>query len=120
MKKLILMLAMVLPMVFVSCSDEEDDSVYMERICGVWEEYGNTLGYEVFHLELKPDGTGNRWAEDYGEIDEQGKTPFSWSANESELVVTTEDGDIQRMSYELDGDRLSVSFEGETIVYVKE
>lgn len=113
------MMALMLPMLVMSSCSDNDNSSYMEALCGVWEEYDNPLGIEVFHIELRQDGTGEQWAEDYGEVDEYGKTPFTWSAGESTITVSIAGEGTQTMSYSLDGDMLSISYEGETIRYVR-
>ncbi len=120
MRKVILMLAMMLPMfVMSSCSDDEDNSFYMEQLSGIWVEYDNTLGYEVFHIELRPDGTGEQWAEDYGVVDEYGKQSFTWSAGESTITVTIEGEGTLTMNYRLEDGMLVLTYEDETIRYVR-
>lgn len=118
MKKVLLMLAMILPMItFTACSDDEDYSQYESKFIGSWEE--DRTGYEVFNIVFNADKTGERWAEDNGEIDEFGKSSFVWSATESELTITSVEEGKYTLIYEFKDDKLYTSSDGETIIYHK-
>lgn len=120
MKKVLFLLPLLtVLLVFSGCSDDDEPSINSELI-GVWEEYGNELGYEVLHIEFRENGTGDQWAEDYGEIDEQGKTSFTWSSTSDKITVSIEEQGSLTMDYSLRDDMLYISYEDETIIYVRE
>ena len=103
------MLAMILPMFILSSCSKDDEPNIDGQLVGIWEEDTNSE-LEVFCIELKEDGTGCQWAEDYGKIDEYGKSYFAWS---------TSGGKIMTMDYAIRNGKLYVSYEDETITYVK-
>lgn len=120
MKKVLFMLSVLAALfVFSGCSDDDEPSINSELV-GVWEEYGNDLGYEVFHIELRANGTGDQWAEDYGEIDEYGKTSFTWSSTSDKITVNIEGAGSRIMDYSLRDNMLYLSYEDETIIYIRE
>lgn len=123
MKKVFLLMAMVLPMVFCGCSkDDEERSLneYERLFLGTWEEYGNTFGYEVLHIQFNNDGTGFQWAEDFGEVDNQGRTPFTWSATSTQITVSIEGRGTMTMNYIIDGENLFITSGGEGIIYERD
>ena len=119
MKKIFLLLAIMLPMMLVSCSDDDELSINNDLV-GIWEEYGNIHGYEAFHIEFKADGTGSQWVENYGEIDEYGKEPFTWSSSERTVTVTIHNKGSMTMNYILDDDKLYLSHGDESIIYIRD
>lgn len=118
MKKVLFMLAMILPMFILPSCSKDDEPNIDGQLVGIWEEDTNSE-WEVFCIELKEDGTGCQWAEDYGEIDEYGKSYFAWSTSGGKITVIHENDGSMTMNYAIRNGKLYVSYEDETITYVK-
>lgn len=105
MKRILFLLAAVLPLIFVGCSDDEN---FEERLVGTWvEDTKNTI--EVMNLQLNANHTGLLWAEDNGGVDSWGKQSFTWSATEDELTTTMDDSkDTEKVPYELKDEKLRI------------
>lgn len=103
MKKILFLLAAVLPLMFVGCSDDEN---FEERLVGTWvEDTKNTI--EVMNLQLNANHTGLLWAEDNGEVDRWGKHSFTWSATENELTTTMDESkETEKAPYQLKDGKL--------------
>ena len=102
MKKVVFMLAMILPMFILSSCSKDDEPNIDGQLVGIWEE-----------------GTGCQWAEDYGKIDEYGKSYFAWSTSGGKITVIHENDGSMTMDYAIRNGKLYVSYEDETITYVK-
>lgn len=106
MKKILFLLAAVLPLMFVGCSD--DDENFEERLVGAWVE-DTKSAIEVMNLQLNADHSGYLWAEDNGEIDEMGKQKFIWSATENELTTTMDESkETEKAPYQVRNGKLYV------------
>lgn len=87
MKKIIyLMMAVVLPFMFVGCSDDDENN-FEDQLVGTWVEETEYTD-EVLHMQLNADHTGLYWAEDNGEVDRWGKRKLLWRATENEFTGT--------------------------------
>ena len=122
MKKLLFVLPMILSLVFVSCSKDDDETNHNEsQLIGIWiedrEDYEN--GIEVLHTEFKADYTGTDWVEDYGEIVPDLTREFVWSATENDITFIYDEGSL-KYNYIIQDDKLHLSSEDETIVYLKQ
>ena len=108
MKKILFFMMAMLPLMFIGCSDD-DENDHKGQLVGMWVE-DTDYNIEVFHLQLNSDGTGWQWAEDNGEIDEFGKSKLIWSATENEFTGTWYDeygdSETETLPYTLSGDRL--------------
>ena len=61
MKKILLLMAIILPFVFTSCGDDKDEPQNLEQeLIGEWVENTNS-NYEVYHYIFKSDHTGSWW-----------------------------------------------------------
>ncbi len=121
MRKLLLSLAFILPaLAFVSCSDDDDDNTeIVAALVGIWAE-DTDYEYEVFHIQFFSNYTGDFWAEDLGEVDEQGKESFTWSISGNKMHLEYESGEYIDGNYSLSGNTLTLSYDGEQIVYKRE
>ena len=117
MKKILFFMMAMLPLMFIGCTDDEND--YKSQLVGMWVE-DTDYNIEVFHLQLNSDGTGWQWAEDNGEIDECGKSKLVLSATEKEFTGTWYDeygdSETETIPYQINGGKLYL---GE-IVYKKQ
>ena len=106
MKKILFVLAALLPLMFIGCSD--DDENFEERFVGAWVEDTNSV-IEVLNIQLNADHTGLFWAEDNGKVDESGKQKFIWSATENELTTTMDESkETENAPYQLKDGKLYV------------
>ncbi len=115
MKKILFLMAILPMMLFTACSNDDNENDYESQLVGTWiEDTESTI--EVFHLELKSDKTGIRYATDDGEINEQMKSSFVWSATKNEItVIDKKTGDSDNLTYVLNGNHLQI----ESISYIK-
>ena len=113
MKKRLLLLAMLSTLFFSACSKDDDDD-YENNLIGLWIEKTDNV-IEVFNMELKENHVGFHWATDNGEIDEQGKTPITWTATKTKFTLTFSSEETDTFDYQLVKDTLYL---GE-IVYVR-
>lgn len=122
MKKCFYLMA-VLPVMMislVSCSSDDDEEKSNDTsLVGTWVEDTNRV-YEVLHKQFNADGSGYHWATDNGEIDSWGKTPISWRASGNSLYIIFSGEDEEKYTYKINGDKLTTTFEGETIVYKRQ
>lgn len=124
MKKVLFIFVLMLPVfTFISCSNDDNinDELnqYEMALIGLWENYPKS-NYENFYFQMNEDGTGYQWViEDDGEISQYGKEPFTWSANENTITMTTEASGTGRISYRLDGDILYVSMGDDSNAFKK-
>ena len=115
MKKILFLMAMLPMILLTSCSSDDDDNNYEKALVGSWIESTDSE-YEVFHLELKADKTGIRYATDKGEINEQGKSSLTWSATQNQITfIDKKSGDSETMTYVLSKNNLQI----EEISYVR-
>lgn len=121
MKKMLFMLPILAALfVFTACSNDDNGELnqYESLLIGTWEEDVNTL-YEIFCIELKSDKTGYQWFEANGVIDQQGKEAFVWSATENKITVSINGKGNATLNYTIIGNKLHISSDEESIVYVK-
>lgn len=120
MKKILFLMAMLPMMLFTACSSDDDDNNYETQLIGKWVE-DTDFEYEVLHVEFKSDKSGFQWATDKdGEIDKYGKEYFVWSATDSKITIILEKGGSDTVNYIIKGDKLYISSDDETIIYVRE
>lgn len=108
-------MAMLPMLLFTACSSDDDSNDYENQLVGSWVE-DTQSNIEVFHLELKADKTGTIYATDNGEIDQQGKSHFVWSATQNEItMINKNSGESEVLTYILKGNHLQVG----DISYIK-
>lgn len=118
MKKLLFIMAMMLPLfTFVGCSDDDEVSNENELI-GTWVE-SKESPIEVYHIQFKSDYTGLHWVTNNGDIDEWGKEPITWSTSGNNLTVTTDDEPIT-VKYSIKNNTLTMDFGDETLTCKRE
>lgn len=85
MKKILLLMAIILPFVLTSCGDDKDEPKQSleQQLIGRWVDRGITI-------EFKADHTG------IGSWETNNLTPFTWSLEDNYLYMTYEgdDGEV--------------------------
>lgn len=121
MKKVVLILALVLPMIFMACSGETK-----KPLVGVWVEDENSISvYEgqikTFHnMIFNDDGTGGRWVsfpKEYG-FEDKGWRTFNW-VDENGHVTMYSGGEKKSFDYTITDGKLVIHDEGKTYIYVE-
>ena len=106
MKKILLLMAIILPFVLTSCGDDKDEPKQNleQELIGRW--VGNTADREIT-LEFKADHTGiNSWKRIQNVLQAastSGSIPFTWSLKDNVLSMTVKDGEdtVQTDNYEI-------------------
>ncbi len=114
--------AMLLAVVtFAACSSDDDEKSSFDdsALVGAWVEDSDYID-ELFHVQFYSNHTGYQWVTQNGEVGEEGKEAFTWSATETTITMVLSDGSTGTVSYSLDGDNLKVSSSGEVIYYIRE
>ncbi len=88
MKKLLLALALMLPMVvFTACEKEEENSVSNEKeLIGTWTD--DIAFIEPQYFQFNADHTGCNWREYKNEVYES--DDFTWATSKNILTITFE------------------------------
>ncbi len=107
MKKLLLALALMLPMVvFTACEKDKENEPGNNNesgLVGTWIEDR----YQSFCMQFNADHSGCEWEVEDGEADY--KWFFTWSTNGNTLTfVYHEDGDVYNSQYSINNDQLIV------------
>ena len=120
MKKILFLLAMLPMLMFTACSSDDDENFGNDSaLIGTWvEETNRTM--EVFHKQFNADGTGYHWATDNGVIDSYGKTKITWKTSGKSLYITFPEEGKTKHTYNVNGDKLTTVYDGETIVYKRQ
>ncbi len=120
MKKLLLALALMLPMVvFTACEKENDNEPGNNNeigLVGTWA--GTSESGVTTYLQFNADHTGSKWIEYQEEI--YYPSSCTWSTNKNILtIVFREDGEIEEQSvrYSVDRDKLTFFDEEYTVIY---
>ncbi len=119
MKRILFILAM-LPMImftFSSCSDDDDNKE--EALIGTWVE-DTDYEYEVLHVQFKSDHSGYFWTTDEGIISDLGKEAFTWFIDGDKLITQYEDGESETGYFSVNGDKLILSGNGDSITYKRQ
>ncbi len=106
----------------LSCSDDDDKdssslNTYEASLVGNWVEDSDYI-QELFHIQLSSNKQGSSWATNNG-IAFGDVSYFTWSATASTITQNV-NGVIETANYTLSGNKLSITFEGETITYIKQ
>ena len=93
MKKILLLMAIILPFVLTSCGDEKDEPQSLEQqLIGDWYYLLNE--YTVQNYLFNSDHTGKYWVKQDGEVINGSIVTFNWSLekinNETILVIESE------------------------------
>lgn len=117
MRNVLILFAFVLPLALFSCSKDEDtkNNKYEDKLIGHWIEDTDNE-FEVLHIKFNEDKTGSDWAEEYGELFQNSKYTFKWSATENKINFTYDDGEIDARDYTLRDNKLYIG----SIIYVKQ
>lgn len=101
MKKLLLLWALILPFVFVSCSDDDDagDSTHDPRLIGEWIEQGASDYDLAEHLKFQSNGTLTQWFTSEGEEIE--KYTFKWRTEDNSIIYLTYGNETESGKYEI-------------------
>ncbi len=115
MKKLLLALALMLPMVvFTACEKDKENEPGTgsgNELVGTWVNDSDPMN--LFYFQFNADHSGYEWEVYQGEPDE--KYPFTWSADGNTLtMVYHDDGEdnLLTLQYSMNNDQLIV--EGNT------
>lgn len=121
MKKIMLLLLALMPVVlFTACSSNDDEDWGNDSaLVGIWVEDTNRT-FEVFHMQFNADGSGYHWATNNGVVDSYGKTKITWRTNGSSLCITYPGEGEAAHTYKVEGDKLTTVYDGETIVYKRQ
>lgn len=117
-KYLFIVMALVLPLIFVSCSKDDDEPNYNSKVVGEWIEFEPFALSEVAHLSLKADGTGAQWFEDHGSPDDFMDT-FVWNATNDVITIISKTHGSRKVTYAIKGNKLYFTYDGETLVFVR-
>ncbi len=121
MKKILLILALMLPtIVFSACEKEEVNSgnETNNALVGTWVDYDDV---ESIYYQFNADHSGYEWYTYQGETSE--KFPFTWSTKGNVLtIVYHEDGDDDTVTfqYSINNNQLTLSelgYPDDTIVF---
>ena len=94
MKKILLLMAIILPFVLTSCGDDKDEpkQTLEQQLIGEWYYLFNE--YTVHNYLFNSDHTGKYWVKQDGEVINGSIVTFNWSLekidNETILVIESE------------------------------
>ncbi len=118
MKKVFFLLALV-PLFLFSCSDDDDEEVYIivnqyeQALFGSWTQ-DNSDAQEVSHIQFLDDLTGLAWTTVDGVAGPNSN--FAWGADAT--TITTLIGEVATIGvYTLQDGILTITANGETITY---
>lgn len=113
MKKVLFLLAFLLPtLAFTSCSDDDDSGgFYKQALSGLWEEYPQSGG-ETTYILLNIDMTARQWVMD-GEGRVTDDKTLEWEADKNFITLIYEDEFMLKQRYELNNGLLSFETTGE-------
>ena len=94
MKKILLLMAIILPFVLTSCGDDKDEpkQTIEQQLIGEWYYMSNE--YVVRNYLFNSDHTGKYWIKEDGEVINGSIVNFNWSLeehdNETYLVIESD------------------------------
>lgn len=110
MKKILLLLAIVLPLVFSSCGDDNDVlSSQEEQLVGEWaiiNEPGSQA--DDYHYVFKKERTGSRRHIEDGNV--KTDVPFNWTLNGNKLTLDYGSGQHLVLEISINIDRMHVVY----------
>lgn len=131
MKKILsLVLLITMTLTIASCSDDKDESIdYNAQLLGTWF-WENTISYEghgtiygsitiVFKSDTKSNWT--IYTEINGKPLDTHNSEFDYSYDGKDLKIFFSEDNIQTLKATLEGNKLTIDFEGETpLVFTKQ
>jgi hypothetical protein len=120
MKKIgiILLLTMV---TLVSCSKDDDENV-VNPLIGTWENsltYDGVIFKNVYTFNANNTGVLSIIVSFQGEDPETYTENFNWSINNNNNLTLLIGGEMEVVNYSISGNKLTITFEGETIVFTR-
>ena len=120
MKKIgiILLLMMV---TLVSCSKDDDENV-VNPLIGTWENsltYDGVIFKNVYTFNANNTGVLSIIVSFQGEDPETYTENFNWSINNNNNLTLLIGGEMEVVNYSISGNKLTITFEGETIVFTR-
>lgn len=121
MRKVILMLAMMLPMFFTSCSSGEKNplvGVWIQDEHSIFVHDGEIKGFH--NMIFNADGTGGYWVsfpKEYG-FEDGGWRTFNW-VDENGHVTLYSNGEKGMFDYTVTDGKLVIHNDGETDIYIE-
>lgn len=90
MKKFLILWAILLPLIFISCGDDKDDNF----LVGEWIDVDSEPnGPEVFHYKFNSNHTGAFWVSYNGRVDYSNMYwTFKWSVDGDEITFSPASG----------------------------
>lgn len=111
MRKKLLTLILLLPILIGGCVSDEQEDDKLSPLIGVWESISDDI--MNFQLEFKKNGTGI-WSGSYDSGPEDALR-FTWSSTETILHIKYENGNTEAHEYKIEGNHLYYY----NIIYVK-
>jgi len=120
MKKILLLLAIIVPFVFTSCGDDKDEPKTLEQqLIGEWVE-STDFEIDLFNLKFNTDHTGKLWVTDLGVTKPGSESNFTWSLTGSNLVIEASDGEIANSTISITDNVLKiVQSDGDVVLFKK-
>jgi len=120
MKKIgiILLLTMV---TLVSCSKDDDENV-VNPLIGTWENsltYDGVIFKNVYTFNANNTGVLSIIVSFQGEDPETYTENFNWSINNNNNLTLLIGGEMEVVNYSISGNKLTITFDGETIVFTR-
>lgn len=106
MKKILLLMAIFLPLVLISCGDDKDEPSPLEqKLIGSWTGgigggMGSTISPEIYSYTFNANHTGKYTFEIQGPQPKRGGYDFKWSLKGNTMTIKPE-GEDYSSSYEI-------------------
>jgi len=84
MKKLLILMAVIMPFFLTSCSDDKDEPTLEQQLIGQWIEIGD---FDLTNLKFNSDHTGSQWATVEGVIEPGSEHAFTWSLSGDKITI---------------------------------